>query len=167
MKGEKEQLEKKLDRLHNVHTAMISELNNQIQKKEVTIKALKQKLSITFVDSVLFDSGKISITPEGRKILKKVGRILKETTGKMIRVVGHTDNIRIRPGYRTLIPSNWELSAFRAASVVRFFQNDVGINPENLEAAGRSFYAPVEMNSQKLGRAKNRRVDIIIAPKLD
>ena len=85
----------------------------------------------------------------------------------MIRVVGHTDNVPIRAEYRTMFPSNWELSAFRAASVVRFFQYNVGIDPVNLEAAGRCFYEPIEKNSMMLGRAKNRRVNIIIAPKID
>ena len=134
---------------------------------EVNIKELKDKLSITFVDRILFEFGKSSISPQGKEILKKVGKILKPLEDKKIRVVGHTDNVPIMEDYRYKYPSNWELSASRAASVVRFFQEEIGIDHKNLEAVGRSFYDPIAPNDTKEGRAKNRRVAIIIAPKTE
>ena len=145
---------------------MVSELEKQIQNKEVTIKSLEDKVSISFVDRILFDFGKASISPEGRKILTKVGNILKNVQDKQIRVVGHTDNVPISEEFKWKFPSNWELSAARAAAVIRHFQEKTGIGPENMEAVGRSFYDPIASNETRVGRAQNRRVNIIIAPRI-
>ena len=82
-------------------------------------------------------------------------------------VVGHTDNVPITSEYRSKFPTNWELSAARAAQVVRYFQRVNGLDPKNMEAVGRSFYDPVADNDSKEGRAQNRRVNIIIAPRLE
>jgi chemotaxis protein MotB len=73
----------------------------------------------------------------------------------------------ILEGYRYKFPSNWELSAARAASVVNHLQNELGLDPANLEAVGRSFYEPIASNETQEGRAQNRRVNIIIAPKVE
>jgi chemotaxis protein MotB len=116
------------------------------------------------VNRILFESGRTKITPQGKKILKKVGDILKNVEGKRIQVVGHTDNKPILPEYRYRIPSNWELSAFRAAAVVRFLQKNIGIGTSNFELVGRSFYEPIASNETEKGRARNRRVNIILAP---
>lgn len=156
-----------MDQLQSTHNAIVLELKNQIQNKEVTISELEDKLSITFVDRVLFHFGKATITPEGGELLTKVGNILKNVQNRRIRVIGHTDNIPIMDAYRYKFPSNWELSAARAASVVRHFQKEIGLNPKNLEAVGRSFYDPIASNETEKGRAKNRRVKIIIAPQID
>ena len=155
-----------MDQLRSTHASMVSELEDEVRKKEVTIEELENKLTITFVDHVLFDFGKANISPEGGEILTRVGKILKNVNDKRIRVVGHTDNVPIMKEYRYKFPSNWELSAARAAAVVRHFQNEIGIYPENLEAVGRSFYVSVATNETEEGRAQNRRVEIIISPQL-
>jgi chemotaxis protein MotB len=166
LRSQREDLKTQLDEMKSTHTAMVRDLQSQIQNKEVTISALKEKLSISFVDRILFDFGKATISPQGREILAKVGTILKNVGAKQVRVVGHTDNKPIHPDYRYKFPSNWELSAARAAAVVRYFQHEIGLDPENLEAVGRSFYDPVASNNIAEGRAQNRRVNIVIAPKL-
>ena len=157
-------LKTKLSEIETAHDTMISRLRNQIQNKEVTISELREKLSITFVDRVLFDFGRATITPEGRGILAKVGAVLKGVKSKTVRVIGHTDDRPIAAEYRYRFPSNWELSSARAASVVRFFQQEAGLRPKDMEAVGRSFYEPVASNATQEGRALNRRVIIIIAP---
>ena len=167
VKGEKESLEHRLAQTKSTHTAMLAGLEQEIRNKEITIQELKEKFSITFVDQVLFESGKAALTPRGKEILSKVSGVLMAAESRYIRVVGHTDNKPILPEYRYKYPSNWELSAARAAMVVRFFQDDMGLDPVNLEAAGRSFYEPVAGNDTEKGRALNRRVDIVIAPKID
>jgi chemotaxis protein MotB len=149
------------------HDKLVSELKDQIQKQEVTIKESQESLSLNFVDRILFEFGKADLTPEGEKVLKKVGEALKNIKGKKIRVTGHTDNVPIRPDYVHQFPSNWELSAARAASVVRYFQEKSGLDPNDMEAIGRSFYQPEASNETKEGRARNRRVEILIAPQLD
>jgi chemotaxis protein MotB len=165
--GEKTLLKTQMDQLKSTHVSMLSELKNEVKNKEVTIEELEDKLTITFVDRILFQFGKANISPEGREILTRVGKILKDVKDKKIRVVGHTDNVPIMKEYRYKFPSNWELSAARAAAVVRQFQKEIGIDPENLEAVGRSFYEPIANNQTEEGRAQNRRVNIIIAPKID
>ena len=167
LKGEEVRIKTALSEVKTAHDAVISRLRSQIQNKEVTISELREKLSITFVDRVLFEFGSASITPEGRGILTKVGEILKGVTSKTIRVIGHTDDRPIAAEYRYKFPSNWELSTSRATSVVGFFQKEVGLLPEDMEAVGRSFYEPVASNETQEGRALNRRVNIIIAPKTE
>lgn len=165
--GEKNLLKTQMDQLKFTHASMLSELKNEVKNKEVTIEELEDKLTITFVDHLLFEFGKANISPEGREILTRVGKILKDVKDKKIRVVGHTDNVAIMNEYRYKFPSNWELSAARAAAVVRHFQKEIGIDPENLEAVGRSFYDPVATNETEEGRSQNRRVNIVIAPKIE
>ena len=119
------------------------------------------------MDRILFDFGKASISPEGEEVLHHVGKILKEVEDRKIRVVGHTDDRPIHPGYRYKFPSNWELSSARASAVIHYFQEELGLDPTRLEAVGRSFYDPVVTNQTPEGRARNRRVEIIIAPELE
>jgi len=167
LKGKNAVAETRMNQLKSTYDALITDLEQQIKRREVTIQAFKKKISVTFVDSVLFDLGKATITGEGQEILKGVGDILKGVQSKQIRIVGHTDDIPIAPQFRHRFPSNWELSTARAAAVVRYFQNEIDINPKNLEAVGRSFYEPISSNDTAAGRAQNRRVNIIIAPKAE
>jgi chemotaxis protein MotB len=148
----------------STYEALVSNLKEQIEKQEVTIKDLQDALSLTFVDRILFEFGKTNITPEGKKILRKVGEVVKNIKGRKIRVTGHADNIPIRPNYKYKFPTNWELSAARAASVVRYFKEETGLDPKDMEAVGRSFYQPVASNENRRGRDRNRRVEIFIAP---
>jgi chemotaxis protein MotB len=147
--------------------ALVASLKEQVQKQEVTIKEIREGLSVTLVDKILFDSGKATLKPGGEKILGKIGETLKNIQDKRIRVVGHTDNVLIRQDFRYKFPTNWELSAARAATVVRYFQEKTGLKPDDLEAVGRSFFQPLASNDTKEGRDQNRRVEIIIAPKLE
>jgi len=165
--GEKELLKTRMGQLKSSYTAITSDLKNQILKKEVTIEELEGKLSITFVNRILFKFGKATISSQGKGILTKVGTTLKELRDKKIRVIGHTDSIPIMEEYRYKFPSNWELSAARSAAVVRFLQTKIGIDPRNLEAVGRSLYDPIAPNATETGRAKNRRVNIIVTPLIE
>jgi chemotaxis protein MotB len=121
--------EAQIKQMKSTHDKLVSDLKDQIQKQEVTIKESQESLSLNFVDRILFEFGKADLTPEGEKILKKVGEALKNIKGKKIRVTGHTDNVPIHPDYVHKFPSNWELSAARAASVVRYFQEKPGLDP--------------------------------------
>ena len=153
-----------IEELRSTYNSLMSELKRQVKDKEMTIREFEEMLTITFVDRVLFDFGKATITSEGRKVLAKVGEVLRDAPGMKIRVVGHTDNVPIRREYRYRFPSNWDLSSARAAAVVQYFQREGGLDPKCLEAVGRSFYEPVASNETEAGRAQNRRVEVIIAP---
>ena len=156
-----------IDQIKSTYEALASDLKEQIQKQEVTINKFQKEVSVSFVDRILFDFGKAALTKEGEKVLKKVGEVLKKIKEKRIRIIGHTDNIPIHPDYRYKFRSNWELSAARAASVVRYFQENINLDGEDMEAVGCSFYQPVATNETEEGRALNRRVEIIIAPRME
>ena len=166
VRSKKDRLQSEIDQIRTTYNAMVSGLKKEIGNREVTISQLKEKLSITFVDHVLFEFGKATITPRGREILKKVGVALQKVQNRVIRVVGHTDNRPILPEHLHKFPSNWELSTARAAAVVGYFQKEIGLDPKNMEAVGRSFYDPVATNKTEKGRAQNRRVNITVAPVL-
>jgi chemotaxis protein MotB len=167
LQGEKATAERKVGQLKSTYEALICDLKEQIENQEVTIKRFEEKISVTFIDRILFEFGRATVSPEGEEILRKVGESLRAVKGKKIKVVGHTDDRPINPEYYFKFPSNWELSAARASAVVRHFQEETGLDPASLEAVGRSFYNPVSDNDTAEGRAQNRRVEIIIAPEFE
>jgi chemotaxis protein MotB len=121
-------------------------------------------LSVDLAEQIFFDSGKATLKKEGKEVLKKVGDALKGYENKIIRVVGHTDNVKMAKALQATFPTNWELSVARATSVVRFLQ-EVGIPPERMLAAGRAEYDPVAPNDTPEGRQKNRRIEIMLLDK--
>ena len=115
-------------------------------------------------EQLFFDSGRATLKDTGKEVLKKVADAIKSYDDKAIRIVGHTDNVPISGNLQKVFPSNWELSAARATTVVRFLQ-DTGIPPERLVATGRAEYAPVAPNDSPEGRQKNRRIEITLIDK--
>ncbi len=109
-------------------------------------------------DKLLFGSGSATVQPEGRGLLAQVGTLLRAENQHVIRVRGFTDPV---PIHTAAFPSNWELSAGRAASVVRAFAG-AGVAPERLEAAGRASLDPLTSNATASGRARNRRVEVLL-----
>ena len=109
-------------------------------------------------DKLLFGSGSATVQPGGRGLLAQVGTLLRAENQHVIRVRGFTDPV---PIHTAAFPSNWELSAGRAASVVRAFA-EAGVAPERLEAAGRAALDPLTSNATALGRARNRRVEVLL-----
>jgi chemotaxis protein MotB len=109
-------------------------------------------------DKLLFASGSATLQPGGRGLLEKVGSLLRAENQHEIRVRGFTDPV---PIHTAAFPSNWELSAGRAASVVRTFAQS-GVAPERMEAAGRAALDPLSSNATALGRARNRRVEVLL-----
>ena len=166
LKERKQQIESKLAQIQSTSKKLTSKLQKHIQNQEVTIKQYKEKLSVRFLDRILFKSGQTAITSRGKTVLSQVGKVLNGIQGEMIQVVGNTDNVPIAPQLRHRFASNWELSVDRAAAVVRFFQEKCGVDPHDMEAVGRSSYSPVASNATPHGRAQNRNVEIIIKPKL-
>ncbi len=123
---------------------------------QVTVE--KRGIVIRVADTVIFDTGKAEIRSEAKEVLQKVGHIMA-TLNNQVRVEGHTDNIPIKTAR---YPSNWELSTDRASGIVRYFIDDAKMAPERLSAAGYSEFKPIIGNDTSDGRAKNRRVDIVI-----
>ena len=156
--------EDEIARLRGTYDELVASMQKEIEEGQVTITQLADRLSVSMVDKILFPSGEAEITPEGLKILERVGNVLKNTKDKMIRVEGHTDNVPIHPNLQDKFPTNWELSTTRATNVVRFLQEKVGIKGVRLHAVGLSEYHPVATNDTKAGRSQNRRIEINLLP---
>lgn len=153
-----------IERLKTTYDDLIEGLKEEIKNGQITITRMADKLNVKIVDSILFPSGKAEITAPGLKVLQQVGDILKKTRNKRVRVEGHTDNVPIHPKLQNRFPTNWELSAARATNVVRFLQEEVGINASHLEVAGLGQNHPVSTNKTSKGRMQNRRIEILLLP---
>jgi len=158
------QLKSKLTDLERAKQELESRLKQEISDKEVNVEMLDKGLVVTFVSEVLFDSGKADLRSDSLSKLNKVASVLKTTVSDLnVGIEGHTDNDPIkRSGWK----SNWELSSARALSVLHYLNDKEGISPKRLSATGYGEFQPVESNATKAGKQKNRRVEIVILPKV-
>lgn len=153
-----------IDELQNAKEELEKRLKGEIADKEVTVERLQKGLVITFVSEVLFDSGKAELRKESFEKLDKVVSVVTNVVPDLnVGIEGHTDNVPIK---YSAWKSNWELSAHRALSVVHYLV-EKSIDPTRLSAIAYGEYHPVESNDAKEGRAKNRRVEIVILPKAE
>jgi chemotaxis protein MotB len=168
LKEEVAQLQKlkeiEVQKTSRTYEDLLERMKSEISKGEVTISELKGKLTVNLVESVLFDSGKAEVKPNGLVVLQKVIDILKNLKDKSIRIEGHTDNVPIVGALSRRYPTNWELSAARAINVARYLQQQ-GIDPDHLAAVAYGEYKPVAPNDTDEGRAKNRRIEIVLVAK--
>ena len=130
----------------------------------LTIESSNDQILISMPEKVLFRSSSASLDRGDKEIITKLAEVLKNDASLSVIVEGHTDNVPIQ---NEILLDNWDLSVKRATSVVRVLQNDFGVPPERMTAAGRSSYIPVMDNDTSDGRAKNRRTRIVVLPKLD
>ena len=153
--------EEQLLKLKEAYAALERSLRREIDEKKVTLGIEKRGLVITFVSSVLFDSGKANLRSQAHKALNKVVAVCRKIVAdREVGIEGHTDNQPIRhSGWE----SNWELSTARATSVLHYLEKK-GISPERLSATGFGKYRPLTTNRTVEGRQKNRRVEIVILP---
>ena len=161
LEAQKQQLLSASKQSQAQYDALVSDLNQELQKGQLQVRRYKDMLTVDVAEQLFFDSGRATLKETGKEVLKKVADAMKSYGDKAIRVVGHTDNVPITGGLQKVFPSNWELSAARATTVVRFLQ-DAGIEPERLMATGRAEYAPVASNDSAEGRQKNRRIEITL-----
>lgn len=142
----------------------------ELQTSTVTVERKLNLIKLTFSDKILFDSGEYELQPRGEEVLRRCGEIFRQTnnnnsTYTQIQVEGHTDDRPI--GHSTYPRDNWELATGRAISVVKFFIDKVGIKNNNqnkslFSANGYAEFSPVADNETEEGRAKNRRIEILI-----
>ena len=158
-----EEKERAIANVKNTYDSLVTELKQEIKEGEIQITQLKDKLTVNMVDKVLFDSGSAVIKRNGKKVLNRVAEILKPIEDQQIKVEGHTDNVPIGAGLAGKFPSNWELSTARATTVVRYLQEQ-GVNPGILGAEGYAEFQPVAPNDTDEGKAKNRRIEIVLVP---
>jgi chemotaxis protein MotB len=160
--GERDSLRKAQAETVSHYDALVSKLSHEVDQGHLKIKQYQNMLTVDVADKIFFDSGSAEIKETGMVVLKKVGEALALYPDKIIRVVGHTDTIPLTKLAQTVFPTNWELSVARATTVVRFLQDECGIAPERLVAAGRGPYQPVATNRTPAGRQRNRRIEIML-----
>jgi len=151
--------------MRRAYDDLLVDMRAEIDKGKITITQLEGKLKVNMVDEILFDSGETTIKPEGIQVLERVGKVLVNVKDQTINIAGHTDNVPIGPDLVKLYPTNWELSAARATSVARYLQDRSGIDPRLISATGYGQYQPIESNETEKGRARNRRIEIVLVPK--
>lgn len=157
-------LQKQKEQVTKTSKSLEDEMRADLESKDVTISKLQGRLTVNIVDSVMFDSGEAVLKPDGEAVMTKIANLLKEHPQLMIHVIGHTDNVPIRPTAHTKFASNWELSAARALAAVHFLTERAGVDPKRVGAVGYGEFRPVADNTTVDGRAKNRRIAITILP---
>jgi chemotaxis protein MotB len=170
------------------NTKRLNELENMIAAKDASMKKLKETLSkalnafegkgltveqkngkvyVSMENKLLFQTGSWAVGSEGRKAVVEVGKVLAQNPDITVLIEGHTDNDKILGNIGGGIENNWDLSTKRATAIVTILGENNGIRKQNLTAAGRGEYAPLMSNDTPDGKAKNRRIEIILTPKLD
>ena len=130
---------------------------------ELSVAVKNGKVYVSLQENLLFPSGSAVVNPKGKQALGRLAGVLTINPDINVNIEGHTDSIPIRSRYE----DNWALSVARATSIVRILTKDYGVDPVRIIASGHSLYDPVDTNESKEGRAKNRRTEIILSPKLD
>ncbi len=153
----------RIAQMQSTYNELVDKMESEIKRGEITISELKGRLTVNMVNRILFASGSAEIKAEGLTVLQKVAEVVKDIADKDIRVEGHTDNVAISSRLKDTFASNWELSAARAATVVRTLR-DANIPGERLSAVGYGPFQPVADNASKEGRAQNRRIQIVLVP---
>jgi chemotaxis protein MotB len=157
-------LEQEKDTAAQMAKGLENEMRADLESKDVTISSLQGKLTVNILDRVMFDSGEAILKPAGESVLRKIATLLAEHPQLKIHVVGHTDNVPIRPEARSRFASNWELSTARALAAVHFLTEKAGVDPRRVGAVGYGEYRPLADNASAEGRARNRRIAITILP---
>jgi len=164
LEQQKAQLQTASQQTLTQYDSLVRNLTEEVKKGELQVRQYKDMLTVDVAEQLFFDSGRANLKDTGKAVLKKVGEALKGYEDKVIRIVGHTDNVPITKSLQKVFPSNWELSVARATTVVRYLQ-EVGIPPERMVASGRAEYQPIAENDSAEGRKKNRRIEITLIDK--
>jgi chemotaxis protein MotB len=166
----------------------LSELESYIAAKDASMKKLKEtlmkslkafdgkgltvhekdgKVYVSMENKLLFQTGSWAVNAEGKTAVVEVGKVLAQNPDLSILIEGHTDDDKITGNLGGGIENNWDLSTKRATAIVNILSENKGVNKQNLTAAGRGEFAPLMSNETAEGKAKNRRIEIILTPKLD
>jgi chemotaxis protein MotB len=143
----------------------LSKALNSFEGKGLTVQQKNGKVYVSMENKLLFSSGSWAVGTEGRRAVVEVGKVLGANPDISVLIEGHTDDDAY--GGSGPIADNWDLSTKRATAIVSILSENKSVSKQNLTAAGRSEYAPLASNTSPEGKAKNRRIEIILTPKLD
>ena len=143
----------------------ISRALSDFEGKGLTVEQRDGKVYVSMENKLLFGSGSWEVGAEGRRAVQQLGNVLGDNPDIAVLIEGHTDNVPYTGSGQ--VKGNWDLSTKRATAIVEILRENDAINPENLTAAGRGEFAPIATNDTATGKAKNRRIEVILTPKLD
>ncbi len=163
------EVKSKSDSLNLVLTNNLTRSLSKDEMKEVDVQVMKGVVYISLADNMLYQSGSYEVNSRAKETLSKIAKIIQDYKDYDVLIEGNTDNVPVSTTSAKMknIRNNWDLSALRAASVVKYLQDNFGVNPKRLTAGGRGEYNPVTSNDTEIGKQRNRRTQIIITPKLD
>ena len=143
----------------------ISKALTAFEGKGLIVEQRNGKVYVSLENKLLFKSGSWSVGKQGRQAIIELGKVLGENPKIAVLIEGHTDNVSFSGNGQ--ISNNWDLSTKRATAIISILSENSSIKLENLTAAGRSEYSPINSNETIEGKAKNRRIEVILTPKLD
>jgi chemotaxis protein MotB len=143
----------------------ISKALTNFEGKGLTVEQRDGKVYVSMENKLLFESGSWAVGKNGKEAVKQLGSVLAVNPDIAVMIEGHTDNAPYTGTAQ--LTGNWDLSTKRATAIVEILRENASINPESLTAAGRGEYAPIASNDTAEGKAKNRRIEVILTPKLD
>tara|TARA_B110000967_G_scaffold197986_1_gene230377 strand:+ start:1304 stop:2263 length:960 start_codon:yes stop_codon:yes gene_type:complete len=143
----------------------ISKALTAFEGKGLTVEQRDGKVYVSMENKLLFQSGSWAVGSEGRKAIEQLGTVLGDNPDIAVLIEGHTDNDPFSS--RGQIANNWDLSTKRATAIVQILSENTAISPESLTAAGRGEFAPIASNETTEGKSKNRRIEVVLTPKLD
>ena len=155
--------EKQIASMQSTYNELVSDLESEVSSGQIEIERLREGLRLNVSDDVLFASGSARLDRVGRDVLVKVAERLKNLDD-FVEVRGHTDDLPIRASLATRFPSNWELAAARAATVVRLLEEH-GVPGSRLAAVSLGPNDPIAANDSPASRSRNRRIEILLEPR--
>lgn len=158
-----EEKAREVEKLKGAYEELMGELEARLSSGDVSISRKGDKIYVSLLERIMFDSGRAEIKEEGVKVLEKIAEIINQYEDQEVIVEGHTDDTPIGPSLQKIYPTNWDLSAKRAVNVVRYLEY-LGVNPSRLSAVAYGEHRPVADNSTEEGRALNRRIEIVLMP---
>lgn len=151
-------------KMNNLKNSLSKALTN-FEGRGLTVEQREGKVYVSMENKLLFNSGSWAVGSEGRKAVEQLGQVLADNPDIAVLIEGHTDNVPYSGSGQ--LQNNWDLSTKRATAIVQILRENRSIDPQNLTAAGRGEHAPVASNETAEGKAKNRRIEVILTPKLD
>lgn len=155
-------LQQQREQSENLKNKMLEALKG-FNSSDLSVIQKNGKVYVSLSENLLFASGSATVNPKGVDALSKLAAVLNLNSDVAVDIEGHTDSIPIRGRYQ----DNWDLSTARAGAIVRILVNTYRVDPKRVIASGHSYYDPVDTNATPDGRARNRRTEIILSPKLD
>jgi chemotaxis protein MotB len=158
--------DEEIQKLQGTYQELEAKMKEEIAKGDVFLSQAGGRIKVDLVDKILFPQGDSDLSAGGGGVLSRVGEILAKVKDKKIQVSGHTDDVPISEKLKEKYPTNWDLAAARAINVVRYLEEQAKVPGNNLVVAAYGPWEPISSNKSPSGRARNRRIEIVLTPAL-